>query len=98
MKLKKNIISRTEALKVSKDYVAFAEGDHKKLDKVMTAFENLKLGQTVLTCSDGQFVMAKVSSINHDDFRAVDGPVVRVSNGEYTWRVDGNEYAFPVKS
>ncbi len=26
----------------------------------------------------------------------VDGPVVRVSNGEISWRVDGNHYAWPL--
>jgi hypothetical protein len=40
------------------------------------------------------FVRVKISSVNANDPRAVDGPVVRVTNGEYSWRVDGCHYAF----
>jgi len=97
MKFTQGVIGRKEALKISKDYVAFAEGDHDSLDKVLESFDKLKKGQRVLAYSNGQFVLAKVSSINHNDFRAVDGPIVRVSNGEFSWRVDGNEYAYPIK-
>ena len=95
MKLKKNIINRKEALKISPDYVAFAEGNFDKWDVVSEAFDTLKRGQTVLTRWDKQFVIAKVTSINNEDLRAIDGPIVRVSNGEYSWRVDGNAYAVP---
>lgn len=95
MKLTKGIISRADALKISKDYVAYAEGNIDKWDTIITPFNALKVGQNVVTFTNGQFVLAKVSSINHKDFRAVDGPVVRVSNGEYSWRVDGDKYAFP---
>lgn len=95
MKLTKGIISRAEALAVSKDYVAFVEGDFDKFETVNSAFESLRRGQRVITYVDGQFVRAKVSSINHNDFRAIDGPVVRVSNGECSWRVDGDHYAYP---
>jgi len=31
------------------------------------------------------------------DYRAIDGPLVRLGNGEYTWRVDGSNLAFPIK-
>ena len=97
MKLTKNLISRDEALKISKVYVAWAEKDYDKWEAVNKAFSKLKKGQAVLTCFNGQFVLAKVSSIK-DEPIAEDGPVVRVTNGEYSWRVDGNEYAFPVKT
>ena len=95
MKLTKGVISRAQAMKVSPDYVAFAEGDFDKFEAVSKQFSALKRGQKVITYVDGKYVTAKVSSINHSDFRAIDGPVVRVSNGEYSWRVDGNGYACP---
>lgn len=98
MKLTKGIISREEALKISPDYVIYAEGDWRKYDAVEEEFAKLKRGQAVLAYNDGEFVLAKVSSINHNDIRAIDGPVVRVSNGEYSWRVDGNGMVFPVKA
>jgi hypothetical protein len=96
MKLTKQLISREQALAVSPDYVAFVEGDFDKFDAVNTAFEGLKRNQAVITYVDGQFVLVKVTSINSNDFRAIDGPIVRVSNGEYSWRVDGDRYAFPL--
>ena len=39
------------------------------------------------------FLRVRISSVNANDYRAVDGPVVRVTNGEYSWRVDGDKYA-----
>lgn len=95
MKLTQGLITREQAVAISPDYVAFVEGDFDKFDAVNTAFEGLKRNQAVITYVDGQFVRAKVSSINHNDFRAIDGPIVRVGNGEYSWRVDGDRYAFP---
>ena len=97
MKITKGTISREEALSVSKDYVAFVEGDFSKFHTVNEAFEKLRRGQAVITHWEGQFIRAKVSSINNTSYQAVmgDGPVVRVSNGEYSWRVDGSHYAYP---
>src|ERR1035437_5101859 len=98
-KITKNVITREQALKVSAAYVAFAEGDFSKFGEINKAFAKLKKGQKVITFTDGQFVEAKVSSINNTCFQAMegeDGPVVRVSNGEYSWRVDGCGYAFPL--
>jgi len=94
--LTQGVISREDALKISPDYVRYAEGDFDLYEKIYAKFSKLKKGQRVLTFSDRKFVLAKVTSINSNDFRAVDGPVVRVSNGEYSWRVDGDGYAYPV--
>jgi hypothetical protein len=101
MKLTKNIISRDEALKICPDYVAYMEGDYDKYDVVSAAFNNIRKGQKAIAGirGDGKkvtFVLVKVTSVNHDDFRAVDGPVVRVGNDEYTWRVDGSGWAWPL--
>ena len=92
MKITKGIISRDEAIRVSPDYVAFAEGQFNALCRILPRFEKLKRGQQVITYHDKLFVRAKVSSIK-PGFEGE--PEVRVSNGEWSWRVDGSEYAFP---
>jgi len=99
MKLTKNIITRAEALKISADYVAFVEGDHNKFSKVNETFEKIKRGQKGITYirESKVFVKVKVTLVNHNDMRAIDGPIIRVGNGEYTWRVDGDKWAFPIK-
>jgi hypothetical protein len=93
MKITKGLISRSEAEKISTDYVAFVEGNFDLFEKVYAKFEKLKRGQAVITCHDGKFIRVKVSSIS-PGFEGE--PVVRVSNGEWSWRVDGDGYAFPV--
>ena len=96
MKITKKIITLPEAIKISPDYVSFINGDWDKFNSVLRVFEKLKKGQKVLTFSDNKFVIAKVSSVNTKDIRAVDEAIVRVSNGEYSWRVDGDKYAWPI--
>jgi hypothetical protein len=98
MKLTKNVISRAEALKLAPDYVKFVDGNYDAWGRVLTVFNTLKRGQKVLTFTDAgnAFVICKVTSMNSNDYRAVDGPVVRVGNGEFTWRVDGDRYAYPI--
>jgi hypothetical protein len=95
--MKAKVISRKDAMKMAPAYVAFVEGNFGKYGAVDKAFSKLKRGQAVITYRDGKFVAAKVSSIDNDDFRAIDGPVVRVSDGEYSYRVDGDKYAYPMK-
>jgi hypothetical protein len=97
MKLTKGIISRKQALAISQDYVAFVEGNFGRFTIVLSQFNTLRHHQKAITYVDGQFVKVKVTSIRHNDIRAVDGPIVRVGNGEYTWRVDGDRFAFPRK-
>lgn len=95
MQLTKGLITRDEALAISSDYVSFVEGNFESFDVVDAAFGQLKRGQAAITYHDGKFFRVKVSSVDHKSYQAVDGPVVRVSNGEYSWRVDGDRYAFP---
>lgn len=98
MRPTKGLLTRDEALALAPDYVRFIEDkDFDFLDKILPKFNELRKGQEVVTCNDGQFVRAKVTSVNSNDMRAVDGPVVRVGNGEYTWRVDGCDYAYPTE-
>ena len=96
MKLTKNVISRETALLIDPEYVAFVEGDFDKFESVYQKFQQLKRRQQVITFHEGQYIAATITSINHNDFRAVDGPIVRLTNGEYSWRVDGSKYAAPV--
>lgn len=102
MKITKGIISRDEALEISADYVAYAEGDHDRWRDVETVFRKMKRGAQGITYvpddngKGGVFVRIRVTALVND-YRAEDGPVVRVGNGEYTWRVDGDMLAFPVK-
>ena len=105
MKLTKNLIDRDEALAIDPSYVAFVEGDHTKTNHVLDAQLTLKKGQKVLTFHTerytkgfkkvGTFVLAVVSKVSPPAHADADGPVVRVTNGEYSWRVDGCDYAVP---
>lgn len=105
-KLTKGVITRDEAVAICPDYVAFVENhdlsdaildpfmwNYDKLDRHGYPTTGVKVGQQVITCMDGQFVRAKITSLKQPGHEG-DGPVVRVSNGEYSWRVDGDKYAF----
>ena len=104
MRITKGVISLAEAKRLVPDYVKWIEGKAKRggyqwesWDKIWVAFQRLKRGQAVVTCDNGVYVKAKVTSIRPANYAEADGPVVRVSNGEWTWRVDGNDYAYPLK-
>ena len=98
MNLTKGIISRAEAIKLSPQYVKFVDGDYDGFNAIFDAFGKLKRNQKCLTYNrrSKQFIIGKITSLNHNDFRAIDGPVVRFGNGEYTWRIDGDGYAVAV--
>ena len=103
VKLVKGVITKAEARKLAPDYVKWIEGKVKRggyqweiWDKIWVAFQRLKCGQAAITCHDGVYVKVRVTSIRSANYEA-DGPVVRVGNGEWTWRVDGSGYAYPVE-
>jgi hypothetical protein len=101
MKLTKGVISKEEAAKLASAYVQWKEGgksgyDWDVWDRVWTKFQKLKRGQAVLTCNDGVYIKARVTSIQSANHPDAEGPVVRVGNGEWTWRVDGCDYACPM--
>ena len=103
MNLTKNIITRAEALALCPSYVAFVEGDFDKFSEVDAALSKMRKGRVAITArkqDNGSlaFFRVKVSSVNNNDPKALDGPVVRVNNDEATWRVDGDKYAFPLAS
>lgn len=108
--LTKGVITRAEALKLCPDYVAFVE-EHALSDAILNPFmwnydvpdkhgaatSGIKVGQQAITCHAGQFVRVKITSAQHAHHES-DGPCVRVSNGEYSWRVDGDSYAYLLHS
>jgi len=96
MQLTKGVISRDEAMRLCPDYVKYVEGNWDLYRSVRDKFSKIKRGQSAITYHEGQFVRVKITMINNNDFRAVDGPVIRVTNGEYSWRVDGNHDAWPI--
>lgn len=105
MKLTKGVISKEEAAALAPVYVKYCDimqskgvfppEFYKLSEKVLEACNGLKRGQTAITCNDGIYVKVKVTSVTRS-WKNEDGPVVRVGNGEWTWRVDGNEYAWPL--
>lgn len=97
MKLTQGKISREQALAISKEYVEFVE-DFKHIDSILETFSKLKRGQRCIAFVRGEgFFEVKVTSLKWT-FRSQDGyPETRVSNGEYSWRCDGDGYAYPIK-
>ena len=98
MTLSKNIISRDEAFTLAPKYVNWIENKDRNLlfDEIVPAFEKMKKGQSCITFCDEVYLKVKVSKVDNKSYQAVDGPVIRVGNDEYTWRVDGDKYAFPI--
>lgn len=98
MTLTKSLLTREQALAISPDYVAYVEKPRNfdKYDTVNAHLQtNLKRNQRVLAYYDNQFVEARITSINNNDIRAIDGPIIRVGNDEITWRIDGCDLAWP---
>lgn len=110
MTLTKGIITREEALKLCPEYVAFVE-EHTLSDAILDPFmwnydvtdkhggatSGIKVGQQAITYHDGQFIRVKITSTQQAHHES-DGPTVRVSNGEYSWRVDGDKFAYLLHS
>ena len=103
-KITKGILTREEVLKQAPAYVAFVEQhnfdsaivdpffwDYEHTDKHGYPTCQLKRGQAMITFVEDQYVSVKVSAVNQPHHDA-DGPSVRVTNGEYSWRVDGDKY------
>ena len=101
MKITKGVINRDEAFLLVPTYVTFIELRGSKdrwtfFDKIDEEMKKMYRGQEVITFVDGLYIRCKVTKVDHNSFQAVDGPVIRVSNGEFSWRVDGDKYAYPV--
>ena len=105
----KGIVSRETARELFPAYAEFIE-KHTFSDSIVNPFMwdyektdthgyptcPLKKGQVMLTFVEGQYVLAKISSVKRSPYHEADGPTIRVSNGEYSWRVDGDKYGVVV--
>jgi hypothetical protein len=96
MQLTKQLLSRAAATKLVPAYVKWIETRKDPWElAVLDAFDTLRVGRQAVTWVEGVYVLVRVTSRRHRWLNE-DGPVVRVGNGEYTWRVDGDRYAYPV--
>ncbi len=101
IKLTKNLLTRDEAFVLAPAYVNYVESKEigEDWDKVDVAMNTMKRGQACVTChgncgsKKGQYVRCKVSSTR---LGFESEPEIRVSNGEFSWRVDGCDLAFPI--
>ena len=104
-------ISEAEAKELSKEYVAFVKDtngeSYDDIDDICQKHfyhdspEPIRKGQLVLSVrhrgtKSPEFIIAKVTSVRSDIIQAEDGPVVRITDGEYSWRVDGCDYCVPI--
>ncbi len=100
MNIVKGVISSEEARKLAPKYVDYCENgpalSSELFEPMFAAFNKLKKGQKALTFIDGKYVLVRVTQVNFNTPLAIDGPVVRVSNSEYSWRCDGDGYASPI--
>jgi hypothetical protein len=98
MNITKGVISRDEAYRLAPDYVDFIES-HSVSMQILDAFnDTAKRGRQFLTCvrnyqdaTMNVYVVGKISSSKYS-YLNEDGPVVRFSNGEYIWRIDGDGF------
>ena len=105
-KITKGVLSLEQANAICPEYVNFVhDHDYAYLEAVLGQFEKVRVGDVCITAvrqdlKDGPlvFVRGKITSVNNDDWRAIDGPIVRFGNGQYTWRVDGSKYAWLIES
>jgi uncharacterized protein YcbK (DUF882 family) len=102
----KYTLTRDAAFALVPDLVRLAESKPMDMDlweKVNAIEVASRKGQAVIVAikdyadpAKNCYVRAKISSVNHTDFRAVDGPVIRVKAGNLSWRVDGSDHFLPV--
>jgi hypothetical protein len=84
----KNLLTRDEAFALAPEYVNYV-------------VNGMKTRQAAVTCYGAcgsktkQYLRVHVTSTKRT-WQNEDGPVVRVSNGEFSWRVDGCDYAYPI--
>jgi hypothetical protein len=103
MKLTKGLLTLEQANAVCPEYVNFVtEYDNdgfENFEAVLKQFEHATVGAAAICAyrqPDGTlvFVEGKITKVDNNDWRAIDGPVVRFGNGELSWRVDGDKYAW----
>lgn len=100
-------ISLELAKEIAPEYVEYCQTDGNSdrhwaiFNMIEKQFETITKGQLVVTQKfesllndKNEFIVAKVSKVDHNCFQAIDGPVVRVSDGQHSWRVDGSGYCW----
>ncbi len=91
------VISRNKALLLAPDLVAHEEGHRPGLtEKLMEGMEKLKRGQKVVVAINNEYHICKVSSVKNGDWRNEDGAVIRVRDGDETYRIDGCYWAVAI--
>jgi len=95
-------VSKTIVKQIAPDYITAFDYKDKESSpaflRVWEKFNNLKKGQFVLTKGRNNkgYIIAKVTSVKFDSWIEPEQPNLRVSDGEYSWRVDGDAFAYPV--
>jgi len=101
---RKCLISRSVAAMLAPTLVAFIEGQNSLFDAVEAAQSSVKPRQKVVLCfknwtkpKESIYAEVKVTSVRSDCIEAVDGPVIRVTDGLTSWRTDGADWIYPIK-
>lgn len=96
-------ISKAKVREIAPDYIlAFDYGNKESSGaffRVWDKFNALKRGQLVITkdINEKGYIVAKVTSVKFDNWVEPEQPILRVSDGECSWRVDGNGFAYPIE-
>jgi hypothetical protein len=101
-------IPKAQVRKLAPDYIAAFDYENKEVSiqessaaffRVWDKFNALKRRQLVMTkARTGRgYVVAKVTSVKFENPVEPEQPILRVSDGEYSWRVDGDGFAYPLE-
>jgi predicted Mrr-cat superfamily restriction endonuclease len=101
-------ISKAKVREIAPDYITAFDYENKESTisessaaffRVWDKFNALKRGQLVITkARQGKgYIIAKVTSVKFDNWVEPEQPILRVTDGKYSWRVDGDGFAYPLK-
>ena len=97
-------IPKEKVCKIAPDYITAFDYKNKNSSeaffRVWDKFNALKRGQLVITKAKNNrgYIIAKVTSVKFDNWIEPEQPVLRVTDGEYSWRVDGDAFAYPLEN
>ena len=98
------ILSRDEAFKLAPELVRHTEGEHDLFDEVNDMMNGMKKKQKALCAVTDytgnniptHYKVVQVTKVDNDCIQAEDGPVIRVSDGKSTFRIDGCYWVVPI--
>lgn len=96
-------ISKAEVKKLAPDYITAFDYSHPDTSlaffRMWDKFNVLKRGQLVITKArkGSGYIVAKVESVKYDNYTEPEEPNLRVSDGQFSWRCNGNHYAYPIE-